>query len=133
MLQAIFCPTGVSSLLWSTLLPLLFQDRAVHTRPRGPASALFIRGWAGPERRTPSLEFCQAVSSGPATWRGKVKKSQRGAFRISGLSFGASVDRQVGPLAVARRARSCSGGFWACYHLRCCVPTGPEHLGAKVD
>lgn len=47
-LQAISCPTGVSSLLWFIPLPLLFQDCAVHTCPRGPASALFIRGGLGP-------------------------------------------------------------------------------------
>lgn len=76
-LQAIFCPTGVSSLLWFIPLPLLFQDCAVHTCPRGPASALFIRGGLGPNRHNHGAGS-QAVSLGVVTWPVEKSKKVRG-------------------------------------------------------
>lgn len=100
--QATFWPTGVSSRSWCMPPPppLLclslscFKTVLCIHRPRGPASALFIRGGLGPKGHGRSY---QAVSSGVATWRGKLKKSQRGAFRISGLSFGAPLTARLDP------------------------------------
>lgn len=87
------------------LIPLLSPSlscfKTVHTSPRGPASALFIRGGLGPKGIQPRKKLPSSIIGGVATWRGKLKKSQRGAFRISGLSFGAPLtDRQTGPLVV---------------------------------
>lgn len=91
-------PSSLVSRLCCAYMPARASQRAVH------------QGWTRPNRHTHGADS-HAVSLGVATWRGgKVKKSQRCAFRISGLSFGRSVDRQVGPLVVDRR--SCSSFFF---------------------
>lgn len=82
-------------------LPLSLVSRlCIQARAGQPARCSSGVGW-GQKGIQPRKKLPSSIIGGVATWRGKLKKSQRGAFRISGLSFGAPLtDRQTGPLVV---------------------------------
>lgn len=105
MLQACFLPD------WSFLAVVVYPPSScfktvlcIHARAGQPARCSLGVG-LGPRGVRPRWDFARQYHRGLQPGEGKSKKSQRGAFRISGLSFGASVDRQVGPLAAGQEGK----------------------------